>query len=89
MGHPSDMVLGNALGNGAYPELNRTSKDLVAAADYYYYFPVNTVERGTKVNEDRDQFLVLVYIAHLKYMSHSDHVLCCRVQWSKPVLIIS
>ncbi len=29
---------------------------------------LSTVERGTKVNEDRDRFLVLVYIAHLKYM---------------------
>ncbi len=35
MGHPSDMALGNALDNGAYPELNITSRDLAAAADYY------------------------------------------------------
>jgi hypothetical protein len=35
MGHPSDTALGNALDNGAYPELNITSRDLVAAADYY------------------------------------------------------
>ncbi len=27
--------MGNALYNGAYPELNMTSRDLVAAADYY------------------------------------------------------
>jgi hypothetical protein len=35
MGHPSDVALGNALDSGAYPEFNITSRDLVAAADYY------------------------------------------------------
>jgi hypothetical protein len=35
MGHPSDTALGNALDNSAYSELNITSRDLTAAADYY------------------------------------------------------
>jgi hypothetical protein len=35
MGHPSDLALGNALDHGAYPELNLTSRDLMAANDYY------------------------------------------------------
>ncbi len=35
MGHPSDLALGNALDHGAYPELNLTSRDLIAANDYY------------------------------------------------------
>ncbi len=35
VGHPSDVALGNSLGNGAYPELNITSRDLAAAPDCY------------------------------------------------------
>jgi hypothetical protein len=35
MGHPNDLALGNALDHGAYPELNLTSRDLMAANDYY------------------------------------------------------
>jgi hypothetical protein len=35
MGHPSDLALGNALDHGVYPELNLTSRDLMAANDYY------------------------------------------------------
>ncbi len=35
MGHPSDSALGSALDHGAYPQLNLTSRDLMAANDYY------------------------------------------------------
>ncbi len=35
MGHPSDEALGNALDHGAYRDLNITSRDLLAANDYY------------------------------------------------------